>query len=224
MSTQQISTIDSNGRGAALSRTLSLLVAWFLVAVWLGVSNALGGAAGSPPLGLALAIGVPLLAFAVDGRLGAPLLPGLRRLDLATLTALQTFRVGGVFFLVAWLRGALPGGFALPAGLGDIAIGATAPFVAAALARRPTPGRRRLAVAWNLAGVTDLVLAVTMGVTHSSSSLGVLATAIKTDALGRYPFSLIPTFFVPLALMLHALSLRALAHFGSEKTSASDLP
>ena len=37
-----------------------------------------------------------------------------------------------------------------------------------------------------------------------------LATAVKTDALARYPFSLIPTFFVPIALILHLLSLRTL--------------
>ena len=33
---------------------------------------------------------------------------------------------------------------------------------------------------------------------------------MKTDALARYPFSLIPTFFVPIAFILHILSLRGL--------------
>jgi hypothetical protein len=71
--------------------------------------------------------------------------------------------------------------------------------------------RPRAALVWNLAGLTDLVLAVSAGVTHSSSSLGLLAGPIRTDALGRYPFSLIPTFFVPLAVMLHASALGALS-------------
>jgi hypothetical protein len=48
-------------------------------------------------------------------------------------------------------------------------------------------------------------------VTHSNSALGVLAGPVTTAQLGRYPFSLIPTFFVPLALILHGFSLRAIA-------------
>ena len=89
----------------------------------------------------------PLLAFALDGRLGRPMFAGFLRLDAATVVALQTFRIGGVFFVIAWLRGSLPAGFALPAGLGDIAVGITAPFVAAAIARR-TPHHRAVALVW----------------------------------------------------------------------------
>lgn len=59
-------------------------------------------------------------------------------------------------------------------------------------------------------GATDLITAVSLGVTHSSSTFGVLATGVTTDALARYPFSLIPTFFVPIAFILHLLSVRTL--------------
>ena len=34
---------------------------------------------------------------------------------------------------------------------------------------------------------------------------------MTTDRLAHYPFSLIPTFFVPLAVILHGYSLRAIA-------------
>ena len=196
---------DVMDRSAGLVRTLPVLVAWFFVAVWMGVRGVLG-ADGGPPIGIGLAIGLPLLAFALDRRLGGPLLGGLSQLDLPTLIALQTFSVGGLFFLVAWWGGTLPGGFALPAGLGDLAIGIAAPFVAAAVAAR-RPGARRMALVWNVAGLLDLVVAVTEGVTHTRSSFGVFAGAIPADALGRYPFSLIPTFFVPLAIMLHVSAL-----------------
>jgi hypothetical protein len=213
-------SVRSAGAGAAagLTRTLPLLVAWFLLALWLGLRGSLGG--GGPPLGLGLAIAIPLVAFAIDRRLGAPLFEGLRQLDPSTAIALQTFRVGGVFFLVAWMGGTLPGAFALPAGLGDVAIGATAPFVAAAVARR-RPGHRALAYAWNLAGLVDLVSAVSLGVTHARSPLGVLAGPVTTDALARYPFSLIPTFFVPLAIMLHVTALRGLGQRPKDPTSST---
>lgn len=112
----------------------------------------------------------------------------------------------GVFFIIAWMAGALPGAFALPAGLGDIAVGAAAPFVAAAVAAR-RPGHRALAFAWNVVGLADLVTALFLGVTHSRSSFGVLAGSLTTDAVTRYPLALIPTFFVPLAIMPHVIAL-----------------
>jgi len=195
------------GRATALATTLSVLVAWFLLAVWLGLRGAFAGPAGGLPIGLALSLMVPLAVFALDSRLGGPLFEGLRRLDLASLIALQTYRVLGVFFIVAWMAGDLPAAFALPAGLGDIAIGAAAPFVAAAVAAR-RPGYRALAIGWSFLGLADLVNALFQGVAHSPSPLGFLAGSITTQAVTRYPMSLIPTFGVPLALMLHAVGLR----------------
>jgi hypothetical protein len=189
---------------SALTRTTALLLAWFFVALALGVSGAL--VTGGPPIGLALAMAVPLLAYWLDGRRGHPLFDGIARLDPPTLAVLQTFRVLGVVFLVGWWRGSLPGGFALPAALGDLAVGVAAPFVAAAVASGKSYARP-LFVAWNVFGILDLVVAVTMGVAHSRTPMGFMHAAVRTDALGAYPYSLIPTFFVPLAIMLHATRL-----------------
>jgi hypothetical protein len=200
--------IDVNRSPQDITRTLLLLVGWFFLALWLGVTGKLNGH-GAPPIGIGAAIVVPLLVFAADRRMGSPLFGALARLELPALIAAQTFRVVGVVFLVAWAGGTLPGGFALPAGLGDVAIGLTAPLVAAAVARRPP----RLAAAriWNLLGVVDLVMAVTSGVLHGRSPIGLLAGHVTTDVMARYPLSLIPTFFVPLALMLHLTTFRKLA-------------
>ena len=180
-----IRTLDSRTRADALARTMTLLLGWLFVALWLGLSGALA-TRGGPPVGLGLAIGLPLLAFWLDGRRGHPLFLGVARLDPPTLAVLQTFRVLGAVFIVAWWRGTLPGGFALPAGIGDIAVGVTAPFVAAALASG-RPCARRLFVVWNVLGLLDLVVAVSSGVLHSSSSLGVLA---DSSTLPRLPTTL----------------------------------
>jgi hypothetical protein len=196
---------EVGGRATALATTLSVLVAWFLLALWLGLRGAFFG--GGPPIALALSLLVPMAVFALDTRLRGPLFEGLRRFDLAGLIALQTYRVGGVFFLVAWMAGDLPGAFALPAGIGDIVIGAAAPFVAAAVAAR-RPGHRALAVGWNILGVADLVNALFQGVSHSPPPYGFLAGSVTTAAVTHYPLSLIPTFGVPLAFILHALALR----------------
>ena len=53
----------------------------------------------------------------------------------ARLALPHTLRVVGVLFLIAMEQDHLPAAFALPAGLGDIAIGLAAPFVALQLAR-----------------------------------------------------------------------------------------
>jgi len=190
-----------------IQRTLLVLAAWFFLAIWVGVTGKLV-TTGGLPIGLGAAIALPLIAFAVDGRFGHPLFGGLMRLDLPALIAAQTFRVIGGVFLIAWIGGTLPGGFALPAAIGDVAVGLTAPFVATAIARRRPLNVARV---WNILGTADLIIAVTLGVLHAGPPLGLLAGPITTNAVAHYPMSLIPTFGVPLALLLHIRTFRALA-------------
>jgi hypothetical protein len=182
-------------------RTLLLLAGWFFLAIWMGTSGVLVPGE-APPFALGATIVLPLLLFALDSRFGNPLFAGLLRLDLPALITLQTFRIIGIIFVVAWHAGTLPAGFALPAGLGDVAVGLSAPFVAAAVAQR----RRHYTVLarwWTIAAVADLVVAVSSGVLHARSPLGLLAGPVTTEAMARYPLSLIPSFLVPLALLLH---------------------
>ena len=56
------------------------------------------------------------------------------------------------------------------------------------------PGHLRLARIWNVLGTVDLVTAVTLGVLHGRSPIGLLAGSVSTDAMTRYPLSLIPTW------------------------------
>jgi hypothetical protein len=202
-------TIEQPRTADATTRTLILLAGWFFLAVWLGVSGRFN-AHGAPPFGIAAALALPLIAFAVDRRAGGPLFGGFLRLQLPTLIRLQTPRVVGVVFIVAWAGGTLPAGFALPAGIGDIAVGLAAPFVAAAVAQR-RPHHLLFARLWNILGTADLIIAVSSGVLHGRSPIGLLAGSIPTDGVARYPMSLIPTFLVPIALMLHISAFRALA-------------
>ena len=62
-------------------------------------------------------------------------------------------------------------------------------------------------IVWNVLGSVDLVLAVTLGVLASRSPVGILAGDVTTRLMGQFPLSLIPTFFVPLLLILHLISL-----------------
>jgi hypothetical protein len=85
-----------------------------------------------------------------------------------------------------------------------MAIGATAPLVAIYIADF---AHRRRFIVWQILGVFDLVLAVTLGVLASASPIGVLANGLTTDAMSVLPLSMIPTFAVPLLLILHFICI-----------------
>ena len=183
--------------------TVAVLVVWFLLAV----AGSLLGVFDSeprPPLPLGLAAVIPVALFAFCYLTSVRFRELVMSLDLRILTVAQTWRVGGIVFLILYQHGALPGVFAIPAGWGDIAIGITAPIVAWYW-KRPFPSKTF--IVWNVLGSLDLVMAVSLGVLASATPVGVLAGDVTTRLMGQFPLSLIPTFFVPLLLILHLISL-----------------
>src|SRR4029077_17105815 len=78
------------------------------------------------------------------------------------LVAVQLYRALGVVFLILYSTGKLPGLFAWPAGVGDIAIGLLAPIVGLAYAQAPRKAAG-LVAAWNVLGILDLTVAVGTG-------------------------------------------------------------
>ncbi|MBM7860905.1 hypothetical protein [Lentzea nigeriaca] len=177
------------------------------IAAWLAAASVAGAAGlfapdGTPPIALGIAAGGPPLLAVGLGIWSPRFRARVRSLDLRLLTQLQMWRIAGFVFIVLAGQRLLPAGFALPAGIGDVFIGMTAPVVAAALLQH-----RRAYLAWTALGIADLLIAVTLGTLHSHTPIGVLATSIDTDMLGQLPMSLIPTFGVPLCLVLHVLAV-----------------
>ena len=125
------------------------------------------------------------------------------------MIAIQTYRVVGVGFINLYTLGLLPAAFAFPAGYGDIFIGVTAPFVAYLYFKKKSYSRK-LAVAWNIIGIADLVIAISVGILGYPRPLQMLPTNPSTELLSLFPLVLIPLFAVPLAFMLHLFSLRIL--------------
>jgi hypothetical protein len=109
-------------------------------------------------------------------------------------------------FLVLMMFRLLPGTFAWPAGVGDLIVGAYAPFVVLVMSRR-TPGWRKHIVLLNVLGLLDFVGAIGGGVLAGSSPIGILRGDITTDIMQKLPLSLIPTFAVPFWIILHIISL-----------------
>jgi len=127
----------------------------------------------------------------------------------ARLALPHTLRVVGVLFLIVMAQGHLPAAFALPAGLGDIAIGVAAPFVARWLAHgTDRAGAVTGAVRFNVLGLLDLAVAVSIA--FLLGPFGPFEVMPSTAPLRVLPLALIPTVAVPLALALHIVSLRRL--------------
>jgi len=149
---------------------------------------------------LPLVIGVPLLVR--SGHIAT----AIEAASPSWLVGLQIYRVLGANFLALWAYDAIPGVFALPAGIGDVLVGLLALPAALYLASGAAHGRA-IAVAWNVLGIADLVNAVTLGVLSSPGPLQRLALDHPNLLTASYPTVMTPTFAVPLSLILHGLSL-----------------
>lgn len=182
--------------------TVSVLVLWFLLVLVGSLLGVFKGNASQPPVLLGLAVALPVLVFVLAWVGSASMQRLVLSANLRTITLLQSGRVIGVVFLTLYALGLLPGIFALPAGLGDVAIGLTAPLVASVLASKARYRLGLLAV-WNILGMLDLLVAVSLGILTSRSTLGLLAGTTSSALVVAFPLSLIPTFLVPAYLILH---------------------
>ena len=199
---------------AGLGRTRAALLAAGAAVVLGGWFTASAVIAGHGWYHTRLGHGVPWMPVAVIGFFG--LLLALRRIPVVAralaapgmasrLELPHSFRaIEGTAFLILMGLGHLPALFALPAGVGDIAAGIAAPLVAARLARG---GGRRAALWHNAFGMTDLVVALTLGTLTGFQLVNVTPSG---SLISELPLALIPTAAVPLLFALHVTSLPAL--------------
>lgn len=180
--------------------TAGLIAAWFVFVVAASALDIFKTDPNLPPLAVGLAVLIPIVAFLFWFGTSARFRQFALSLSPRTLTFVQSWRIAGFTFLVLYAAGILPGVFALPAGWGDIAIGATAPLAAVKLANF---SRRRAFILWQTLGIVDLVMAVTLGTTARWISPHAVATGVMTVL----PMSLIPTFAVPLLMVLHVICI-----------------
>jgi hypothetical protein len=116
---------------------------------------------------------------------------------------MQAWRFAGLGFLFLYAYKVLPGAFALPAGLGDMAVGFAAPWMILGLTRHPDFAAGSTFVRWNGLGILDLVVALGLGASMAMATPGTIGTA----PMATLPLLIIPAFLVPLFLMLHAAAL-----------------
>jgi hypothetical protein len=183
-------------------------IGWQVVAQYLGAANTYLATIENPPAVPTILIGllIPLAVAAISLWQSESIQKLVSAIPLHWLVAAQVYRVGGGMFLMLWADGRLPWQFALPAGIGDVTTGIVAVVVAAQLAQN-SMGARRATYAWCLFGIADLVVAITMGALTSPGRAHLLAFDAPNLLMTAYPLVMVPTFAVPLALMLHGLVL-----------------
>ena len=163
----------------------------------------------SIPPRLVLALGPPLLtllALTFSRRI-APLLAAL---PPAWPVAAQTFRIP--VEIVLWrlaVAGIIPELLSFTGRNVDILVGLTAPVVAyACFVRRAWPAR--VAVWWNWAGIVILLNVVVHAQLSAPTPWRLFETDPPTTFIADWPYIWLPDFLVPLAWLLHAVSLRQL--------------
>lgn len=184
---------------------------WIVLGLWLFavVTLARAGTFVPPGIGLPLALATAAIAPGLLFLAAYRLIPALRHwvgtLDLALVTATQTWRVLGVVFLFLWALGDLPAVFAFPAGVGDVAVGVLAVFVTVAVARKTAWARNGSMLLLSV-GVADFILAFGSAILSGQGRPLQLEGAPLPDMMQELPMALIPTFGVPLFLILHLIA------------------
>jgi hypothetical protein len=202
----QPTAAEPSGRRGIVVIVAIVLAAWFLLVVLLGAAGAFTSRPGTPPLPIAIGAAAPLLLFAASMWLSRAFRDFVLCLDLRLIAGIQAWRWAGLGFLALYAHHVLPAIFALPAGLGDIAVGVTAPWMMLALVREPGFATTATFIRWNLFGILDLVVAVSIGTLSTLRATGAPGE-ISTAPMATLPLLLVPAFLVPIFLMLHSSAL-----------------
>jgi hypothetical protein len=203
-------------RREAVVVSVGLLI-WLLYAGLIGRSGLLTATAGRPP-GILLLV-VPVIVFVifvarsrVAGRVALALPVGL-------LIGAQAFRIGVELFLHRLaVEGLAPRMLTFEGANVDLWIGLSAPL-AAWLAGRGSRGAR-LALYWNALGLLSLANVVARSLLTAPGPANFLHAEVPNLMVSTFPYSFIPGFFAPLAVVLHVLAIRNLAGTGRSRTKA----
>jgi len=202
---QTASSFGNSPKPLVGSTVAVALAAWLGLVLLLGASGAYLGAPGQPPLRIFVGAAAPLILFALAMRWSHAFREYVLALDIHLIVAIQGWRFAGFGFIALYANHVLPGLFAWPAGLGDMAIGIVAPLWAVALVRNPQLAASARFRLWNALGILDFVIAFTTATICAMTITDAGAPSIAP--VGQLPLVLVPEFMVPLFVMLHVIAL-----------------
>ena len=196
--------------------SLAGLAAWIAYGGVIGYTGVMANASTLPPGMFYMLVPIIMLVmFMARSRIGETVALSF---PLWLLMGMESFRlVVEVFLHQLWLDGQLPKMLTYQGVNFDILIGISAPIVAWLLISRRISNRT--ALVWNVIGIAMLANVAVRAVLTSPGPLHFISTEVPNVAIGTFPFTYIPGLMVPLALMLHVLSIRALRLHISEAAS-----
>ena len=178
-----------------MNMTLAILVLWFLIALSVSYVGLLARAPVPPPAIAFAGTAVALVVWRFP-----PVREYIRRGGPRPLVAFHLTRgVAGAYFLYLSSRGDLPSGFAMLAGWGDIVVAIGAVGVLRFCTPVLTRGQEIALLAWNAAGLADILLVLSNGVRLF------LADPAVAARFAELPLALLPTFVVPLVIASHVV-------------------
>jgi hypothetical protein len=203
-------------------RLLAGLSLWFVYAGLLGYFGVIKNTAMRPP-GIVFLMG-PVVLFLVFFTIFVARSSRGEHLAMAfplwILLATQTFRVGVELFLhQLWINGLVPRMLTFKGANVDIYIGASAPLIAW-LSTRGRVGIR-LALVWSVLGLLALTNVVIRAVLTAPGPFNLIHAEVSNQVFGAFPFMFIPGFFVPLAVALHVLAIRAIGASNAQPNSTA---
>lgn len=195
-------------QSSAMRTVAGVLIGWFAVAATLSWNGVFEGALGRAPT-IQYGLFIPIILGIVMMWRSAFVARIIDIVPQQWIIAVQLYRALGVVFLVQYAMGHMPGLFAFPAGIGDVAVGLLAPVVASRYARNPQAHAAEVRT-WNLLGIADLAIAVGTGFLTSPSALQMYAFDNPNTLISAFPLVLVPVYLVPLSIVLHIASLKKL--------------
>jgi hypothetical protein len=191
-------------RAVVTQRAAFVLIAWLAAAIALAWLGAYEGAANRLPT-IQFGLLIPIAAGAVLISRSKTVSRIIDALPQSWLIGIQVLRGLGAIFPLLYAAGRLPALFALPAGIGDVSVAVLAAIIAWAYT-----ANARVITAWNALGIADLIVAVGTGFATGLSPFQIAAFDNPNTLITVFPLVLIPTYLVPLWILLHLASLAKL--------------
>lgn len=204
MSTHERSPVWTASRKAGLAALLALQ---FAAAYAIGSGELLANHQSSLFAPIAVTAFTPVALFLAAYGLSARFRGFVLAQDLRRITQMQQWRVVGFVFLALFAFEVLPGLFAWPAGVGDVAVGLMALTVVARLERDPGFATSAGFVGFHLLGLLDFTVAIVTAGLGAGAYPELISGGLTSAPMDVWPLNIFPSFIVPGFIILHLTAL-----------------
>lgn len=210
MTTETINTNLAKAGPFKSPTFIGITLLWFAIVLGLSLNGYFETPEGVLPVKMPIFFMIPPILFVLALVMSGSVAAWADRIDITTLTSLQSWRVMGFTFLILWALGELPLVFALLSGFGDVATGIYAAFATVKVSERK--------VGWQVSarrviymGSVDFTVAVGTGLLSAAGYLKISEAEVSAHLMTAYPMVMFPIFIVPAFIILHIMAWRAIS-------------